>query len=66
MSVILCEICDNFIDSDFVECIPHGDGMACLSCANEEEVEQYYYPGELQLMAIGEDFENIFGEEHER
>lgn len=39
MSVFYCEICGKGLDSDFVDIVEYGNGLACLECADEEQEE---------------------------
>jgi len=41
MSMFTCEICDNLVDSDWVECWEWEEGLACGDCFVENTPENY-------------------------
>ncbi len=35
MSVIVCALCDKFIDSDYIEVFERGSDLVCIDCIDE-------------------------------
>jgi len=60
MSIIICNICENQIDSDFIDCTEYNSKEVCQECYNEmQEDDEPGYERENYFEEKARDLEKI-------